>query len=315
MHNGRVDNALHRELPVPDGLEGSRVDQALSRLFGLTRTVAAELADAGSVVVDGRARGKGDRLVAGSWLEVELPPPPGEPVVAGPVDGLGVVYDDDDVVVVDKPVGVAAHPSPGWDGPTVVGGLMAAGYRISTSGAAERQGIVHRLDAATTGLMVVAKSERAYTVLKAAFKERTVEKGYHALVQGHPDPSRGTIDAPIDRHPKHDWRFAVVSGGRPSVTHYEVIEAFAAASLVDIRLETGRTHQIRVHFSALRHPCVGDMTYGADPTLAARLGIERQWLHARRLGFAHPADGRWVEFTSEYPADLAHALAVLRAEA
>jgi len=310
-----VDNALHRELPVPDGLEGSRVDQALSRLFGLTRTAAADLADAGSVVVDGRARGKGDRLVAGSWLEVELPPPPGEPVVAGPVDGLGVVHDDDDIVVVDKPVGVAAHPSPGWDGPTVVGGLMSAGYRISTSGAAERQGIVHRLDAATTGLMVVAKSERAYTVLKAAFKERTVEKGYHALVQGHPDPSRGTIDAPIDRHPKHDWRFAVVSGGRPSVTHYEMIEAFAAASLVDIRLETGRTHQIRVHFSALRHPCVGDMTYGADPTLAARLGIARQWLHARRLGFAHPADGHWVEFTSEYPDDLAGALAVLRAEA
>jgi 23S rRNA pseudouridine1911/1915/1917 synthase len=175
--------------------------------------------------------------------------------------------------------------------------------------------VVHRLDAATTGVMVVAKSERAYTALKAAFKERTVEKGYHALVQGHPDPSRGTIDAPIDRHPKHDWRFAVVSGGRPSVTHYEVTEAFPAASLVDIRLETGRTHQIRVHFSALRHPCVGDMTYGADPTLAARLGVERQWLHAVRLGFPHPADGRWVEFVSDYPPDLAGALAVLRAEA
>jgi 23S rRNA pseudouridine1911/1915/1917 synthase len=227
---------------------------------------------------------------------------------------MTILYDDDDIVVVDKPVGVAAHPSPGWDGPTVIGGLAAAGYRISTSGAAERQGVVHRLDAATTGVMVVAKSERAYTALKAAFKERTVEKGYSALVQGHPDPSRGTIDAPIDRHPKHDWRFAVVSGGRPSVTHYEVIEAFPAASLVDVRLETGRTHQIRVHFSALRHPCVGDMTYGADPTLAARLGIERQWLHAVRLGLPHPADGRWMEFTSDYPADLAGALAQLRAE-
>jgi 23S rRNA pseudouridine1911/1915/1917 synthase len=211
-------------------------------------------------------------------------------------------------------VGVAAHPSPGWDGPTVIGGLAAAGYRISTSGAAERQGVVHRLDAATTGVMVVAKSERAYTSLKAAFKERTVAKGYHALVQGHPDPSRGTIDAPIDRHPRHDWRFAVVSGGRPSVTHYQVLEAFPAASLVDIQLETGRTHQIRVHFSALRHPCVGDMTYGADPSLASRLGVERQWLHAVRLGFPHPGDGRFVEFSSEYPSDLAGALAVLRAE-
>jgi 23S rRNA pseudouridine1911/1915/1917 synthase len=305
----------HRALPVPDGLEGSRVDQALSRLFGLSRGAAAELADAGAVVVDGRPRGKGDRISGGSWLEVELPPPPAEPAPPRPVPGLTVLYDDDDVVVVDKPVGVAAHPSPGWEGPTVVGGLAAAGYRISTSGAAERQGVVHRLDAATTGVMVVAKSERAYTVLKAAFKERTVDKRYSALVQGHPDPSRGTIDAPIDRHPRHDWKFAVVSGGRPSVTHYEVIEAFPAASLLDVHLETGRTHQIRVHFSALRHPCVGDLTYGADPVLAERLGVARQWLHAVSLGFAHPADGRWVEFTSEYPPDLAGALAVLRAEA
>jgi 23S rRNA pseudouridine1911/1915/1917 synthase len=305
----------HRALPVPDGLEGARVDQALTRLFGLSRGAAAEVADAGNVVVDGRVRGKGDRLAGGSWLEVELPPPPGKPVRPEPVAGLVVLYDDDDVVVVDKPAGVAAHPSPGWEGPTVVGGLAAAGYRISTSGAAERQGIVHRLDAATTGVMVVAKSERAYTALKAAFKERTVDKRYAALVQGHPDPSRGTIDAPIDRHPRHDWKFAVVSGGRPSVTHYEVVEAFPSASLVDIHLETGRTHQIRVHFSALRHPCVGDLTYGADPTLAARLGVHRQWLHAVSLGFPHPGDGRWVEITSDYPADLAGALDILRAEA
>ena len=163
--------------------------------------------------------------------------------------------------------------------------------------------------------MVVAKSERAYTALKAAFKERTVTKGYHALVQGHPDPSRGTIDAPIDRHPKHDWRFAVVSGGRPSVTHYQVIEAFPAASLVDIQLETGRTHQIRVHMSAHRHPCVGDLTYGADPTMAKRLGLTRQWLHAVRLGFEHPGTGERLELTSDYPDDLEHSLEVLRAEA
>jgi 23S rRNA pseudouridine1911/1915/1917 synthase len=306
---------LHRALPVPDGLEGQRIDQALTRLFGLSRTAAADVADAGQVVVDGRVRGKGDRLTAGSWLEVELPPPPGEPAPPRPVEGMAVLYDDDDIVVVDKPVGVAAHPSPGWDGPTVVGGLAAAGYRISTSGAAERQGVVHRLDAATTGVMVVAKSERAYTALKAAFKERTVDKRYSALVQGHPDPSRGTIDAPIDRHPTADWRFAVVSGGRPSVTHYEVVEAFRAASLVDVKLETGRTHQIRVHFSALRHPCVGDLAYGADPALAARLGVSRQWLHAVRLGFPHPADGRWIEVVSQYPPDLAGALALLRAEA
>ncbi|TLW92250.1 RluA family pseudouridine synthase [Saccharomonospora piscinae] len=305
-----------RLLPVPDGLDGMRVDAGLAKLLGLSRTAVAELAASGEVLLDGQPAGKSDRLVAGGLLEVTLPDPdtPVE-VVAEPVEGLRILHDDDDIVVVDKPVGVAVHPSPGWTGPTVVGGLAAAGLRISTSGAAERQGVVHRLDAGTTGVMVVAKSEHAYSVLKRAFKERTVSKGYHALVQGHPDPIRGTIDAPIDRHPKHDYRFAVVAGGRPSVTHYEVIEAFRAASLVDVVLETGRTHQIRVHFSAMRHPCVGDLTYGADPALARRLGVSRQWLHARTLGFAHPADGRWVEFTSEYPADLAAALEVLRAEA
>jgi len=216
--------------------------------------------------------------------------------------------------VVDKPVGVAAHPSPGWTGPTVIGGLAAAGIRVSTSGAAERQVVVHRLVVGTTGVMVVAKSEHAYTVLKRAFKERTVEKRYHALVQGHPDPSAGTIDAPVDRHPKHDYKFAVIAGGKPAITHYETLEAFRAASLVDITLETGRTHQIRVHFAALRHPCVGDLTYGADPVLARRLGLSRQWLHARTLAFEHPADGRRVEFTSEYAADLLRAVDQLRAD-
>ncbi|WP_156757408.1 RluA family pseudouridine synthase [Actinokineospora pegani] len=289
-----------------------RVDAGLSKLLGLSRTVVATLAESGDVLVDGRPAGKSDRLVAGAWLEVALPQPerPVE-VKAIAVEGLEVIHQDDDVVVVDKPIGVAAHPSPGWSGPTVIGGLAAAGLRISTSGAAERQGVVHRLDVGTTGVMVVAKSEHAYTALKRAFKERTVEKRYHALVQGHPDPSEGTIDAPIDRHPRHDYRWAVVAGGKPSITHYSTIEAFRAASLLDVKLETGRTHQIRVHFSALRHPCVGDLTYGSDPTLAKRLGLSRQWLHARTLGFHHPADGQWVEFTSDYPADLAGALAVL----
>jgi 23S rRNA pseudouridine1911/1915/1917 synthase len=226
-----------------------------------------------------------------------------------------VVYEDADILVVDKPAGVAAHPTPGWTGPTVLQGLLAAGYTIATSGAAERQGIVHRLDANTSGLMVVAKSERAYSVLKQAFRDREVDKTYHALVQGHPDPLRGTIDAPIARHPSGDGRFAVVAGGRPSVTHYDTIEAFPAASLTEIILETGRTHQIRVHMSAIRHPCAGDRLYGADPVLAARLGLTRQWLHAVRLGFTHPVDGHRVEFTSDYADDLAASLRVLSDEA
>ncbi|GGJ85728.1 pseudouridine synthase [Pilimelia anulata] len=302
-----------RSLPVPDGLDGLRVDQAVSRLFGLSRTAAAAVVAAGDVLLDGAVRDKSDRVHAGGWLEVTLPAPRAAPVPdPTPVTGLRVAYSDDDIVVVDKPVGVAAHASPGWTGPTVTAGLAALGHTVATGGAAERQGVVHRLDVGTTGLMVVAKSEHAYSQLKRAFREREVSKRYHALVQGHPDPLRGTIDAPIDRHPRHDYRFAVMSGGKPSVTHYDTLEAFAAASLVDIRLETGRTHQIRVHFAALRHPCVGDLTYGADPALAASLGVTRQWLHAHRLGFTHPGTGEPVEFVSPYPDDLAAALAKLR---
>jgi 23S rRNA pseudouridine1911/1915/1917 synthase len=296
---------------VPEGLDGERLDAALARMFGLPRDRAAELIGDGAVLVGGRPATKSDRVPAGEWLDVTLPPPPVAQPVPEAVPGLTVVYEDDDILVVDKPAGVAAHPTPGWTGPTVLQGLLAAGHTIATSGAAERQGIVHRLDANTTGLMVVAKSERAYSALKRAFREREVDKIYHALVQGHPDPLRGTIDAPIARHPSGDGRFAVVAGGRPAVTHYETLEAFRAASLVEIRLETGRTHQIRVHMAAVRHPCVGDRLYGADPVLAARLGLTRQWLHAVRLGFTHPATGRRVEFTSDYPPDLARALELL----
>ena len=303
-----------RSLPVPEGLEGERVDAALARLFGLSRTKAADLAAEGQVLLDGEVVGKSARVLTGSWLEVTLPDPP-EPVrvVAQTVEGLRIVFDDDDIVVVDKPVGVAAHPSPGWTGPTVVGGLAGAGYRISTSGADERQGVVHRLDVGTTGLMAVAKSERAYTSLKRQFKERTVDKTYHALVQGQMDPPRGTIDAPIDRHPQHEYRWAVVTAGKPSVTHYETLEAYRHASLLEIHLETGRTHQIRVHTSAMRHPCAGDLTYGADPVLAKRLGLQRQWLHAVRLAFDHPGSGERVEFSSPYSPDLAHALEIVAA--
>ncbi len=303
-----------RALGVPDGLDGTRVDAALARLLGFSRTYAAEVADAGGVLLDGRVLAKSDRLRAGAWLEVAWQPRSDPAVVPLAVPGLAVVHDDADIVVVDKPAGVAAHPSPGWDGPTVPGALAAAGIRIATTGASERQGIVHRLDVGTSGLMVVAKSEAAYTALKRAFKQREVDKIYHALVQGHPDPLAGTIDAPIGRHPTHSWKFAVTPDGRDSVTHYETIEAFRAASLLRIGLETGRTHQIRVHMAAMRHPCAGDPLYGADPTLSARLGLSRQWLHAHELSFIHPHTGERVGFRSAYPPELAHALDVLRSE-
>ena len=300
-----------RTVLIPEGLAGERVDAAMARLFGLSRGNAADLAAAGLVLVNTKAVGKSQRVEAGDVLEVELPSAGdrvGPAVISMPVPGLGIIHDDEDIIVVDKPAGVAAHPSVGWSGPDVLGGLAAAGHQIATSGASERQGIVSRLDVGTSGLMVLAKSERAYSRLKHAFRSREVDKTYHALVQGLPDPLAGTIDAPIGRHPGHDYKFAVLDSGRHSITHYTLIEAFRSASLLDITLETGRTHQIRVHFSALRHPCVGDLTYGADPTLAKRLGLQRQWLHAVGLGFQHPGTGAYVTFTSAYAADLQSAL-------
>jgi 23S rRNA pseudouridine1911/1915/1917 synthase len=307
--------ADHRTLPVPDGLAGERVDAAMARMFGLSRTRAADLIAEGHVAVDGAAVGKSDRVMPGAILDVTIPILT-DPLMVVPeiVEGIKIIHDDDAIVVIDKPVGVAVHPSPGWNGPTVVGHLAGAGFRISTSGASERQGIVQRLDVGTSGVMVICKSEHAYSVLKNAFRHRTVDKVYHALVQGHPDPLEGTIDAPIGRHPKSDWKFAVMADGRHSVTHYETLEAHRFASLLEVHLETGRTHQIRVHMAALKHPCVGDLTYGADPTLAKRCGLERQWLHAVRLGFDHPDTGEHVEYETEYPEDLAHALEVVRDE-
>ncbi|MBF4160635.1 RluA family pseudouridine synthase [Nocardioides acrostichi] len=302
-----------RSLFVPDGLAGERVDAAMARMFGLSRTRAADLIAQGLVSVDGGSVGKSDRVLPGVLVEVSIPREVDAlAVVPEVVEGIKVIHDDESIVVIDKPVGVAVHPSPGWSGPTVVGHLAGAGFRIATSGAPERQGIVQRLDVGTSGVMVIAKSERAYSVLKDAFRHRTVEKTYHALVQGHPDPLEGTVDAPIGRHPKADYKFAVMADGRASVTHYETLEAHRFASLLEIHLETGRTHQIRVHMSALKHPCVGDLTYGADPALARRVGLERQWLHAVQLGFEHPASGEQVSYESTYPDDLAEALETIR---
>ncbi|MDR1428345.1 MAG: RluA family pseudouridine synthase [Bifidobacteriaceae bacterium] len=301
-----------RTVIVPDGLVGERVDVAVARLLGVSRAKAAELAGMGRVEVDGALAVKSHRLGLGAMMTVELDPPGATTPLAEPVPGLVVVYDDEDIVIVDKPVGVAAHSSPGWTGPTVVGALAAAGYGIATSGAPERQGIVHRLDVGTSGLMVVAKTDRAYPGLKQAFRRREVTKVYLAAVQGHPDPLAGTIEAPIGRHPSKEFRFAVMTQGKPSITHYEVVEAFRGASVVRVHLETGRTHQIRVHFSGIGHPLLGDSTYGANPRLAAELGLDRQWLHAGELSFPHPVSGDIVEVASAVPPDLADALDRLR---
>jgi len=317
MHPGRTER-----LEVTQEHAGRRADVVLSEAFGVSRSQLADWFARGLVRAETR-NGRRDRTlnksakaVAGETLAVDVPDD-GDPleVRIERVDEMRILFEDEHMVAVDKPTGVAAHPSPGWVGPTVVGGLAALGYRISTSGAPERQGIVHRLDVGTTGVMVVAKTEQAYTALKDQFRDRVPTKVYHAVVQGLPDPLSGTIDAPIGRHPGHEWKFAVIDGGRASVTHYETLEAFGSATLVQVHLETGRTHQIRVHFSALRHPCVGDLTYGANPAQAAELGLTRQWLHARRLELPHPVTGEPVTIDSEYPDDLAHALAALRGHA
>jgi 23S rRNA pseudouridine1911/1915/1917 synthase len=306
--------ADRKVLLVPEGLNGERVDAAVARMLGLSRSRVVELIGAGHVMLDGAVINKSDRVIVGSMLEVEFDDQPRTASVRPErVEGVEIVYDDDDIVVIDKPVGVAAHPSLGWSGPDVLSHLAGAGFRISTSGVPERRGIVQRLDVGTSGLMVVAKSERAYTILKRAFRSRSVDKIYHALVQGHPDPFSGTIEAPIGRHPGADYKMAVMDQGRHSVTHYSTLEAFVAATLLEIKLETGRTHQIRVHMAAIRHPCVGDLMYGADPVLAAKLALERQWLHAVRLSFIHPSSGELMQFESGYPADLQQALDVIRA--
>lgn len=302
-----------RALPIPEGLDGLRADAAVSKLFGISRAVSAEIIADGGVLIDATPVSKSDRVRAGALMEATLPGPKQAPAPKTErVEGLNILYCDDDVIAVDKPVGVAAHPTLGWEGPTVVGGLAAMGFTLPDAGPPERKGIVQRLDVGTSGVMVVANSVRAYSSLKRAFKERTVKKTYLAVVQGLPDPISGTIDAPIGRHPSAGWKFAVTSGGRHAVTHYELVEAFREASLLEVHLETGRTHQIRVHMASTGHPCVGDPMYGADPTLSKRLGLIRQWLHASSLGFSHPGTGEYMEVKSAFPADLNHALEVLR---
>lgn len=301
---------------VPEALAGQRVDVVASRVTGHSRSRVAELIAAGGVLLDGETVRRASRIVtAGAMLELVTDPRPTR-VASRPrlVGGLEIIHEDRDIVVVDKPAGVAAHPSLGWEGPSVTEHLAAAGIAIATSGAPERQGVVSRLDVGTSGLMVLARSERAYSVLKQAFRDKAVDKTYQALVQGHPDPFSGTIDAPIGRHPGHEWKMAIVGGGRESVTHYETLEAHRAATLVEVRLETGRTHQIRVHFAAIGHPCCGDPLYGSDPALAGRLGLDRQWLHATRLAFEHPVEANRVEFESELPRDLEHALREVRSD-
>ena len=304
-----------RVYAVPPALVGERLDVALTKITGLSRAAVQDLIARGGVHIDGTAAAKASvKVPSQALLEVAIPDlAPALAPRPTPVPGMQVLYEDGDLIVVDKPAGVAAHPSLNFEGPDVLGVLLASGRNLSDYGPSERKGIVHRLDVGTTGCMVVAKSELAYSVLKQAFRDRTVTKIYHALVQGHPDPLSGTIEAPIVRDHRHEWKMGIGVGGKPSVTHYDTLEAMAGATLLAVHLETGRTHQIRVHMSAIHHPCVGDDMYGADSRLSAKLRLQRQWLHAVTLGFEHPRSREYVEFHSEYPADLVAVLERMRA--
>lgn len=235
---------------------------------------------------------------------------------------IQVLYEDSDLLFIDKPSEMAVHSSPGWNGPTVINNLYSNNKNIILSsitensfGSHEQKGIVHRLDVGTSGVMVIAKTGYAYSILKKAFRLRNVKKIYHALVQGIPDPLTGIINNPIARKPGNDWRFTVVpKGGREAITKYEVIEVFGpiklmgSASLVKIKLKTGRTHQIRVHFSSFNHPCLGDKVYGANPRFAKQFKLNRQWLHSRSIGLIHPRHGNFLNIKSNYSKDLQYVL-------
>ena len=286
---------MSRLVPAPDALVGKRFDVAVAKMLGISRAKAAELIEGGQARVLGRDISKSSTLQSGETVEFDIV----------------VVYEDDDVVVVDKPVGVAAHASVGWTGPTVLGSLLDRGVHITSYGAAGRQGIVSRLDVGTSGLMLVCKSDLAYVEMRRQFAEHEVVKTYHALVQGNLRENKATIEAPIGRAKVSDFRFCVTPAGKEAVTHWDVMERFGEATLVSVNLETGRTHQIRVHFSSIGHPLAGDAMYGANPQLSETLGLERQWLHAMQLEFRHPRTRVWTTVKSHYPADLQHALDVM----
>lgn len=298
-------------VPAPDALIGQRFDVAVAKMMGESRTRARDYIDTQQVRLVARSYDRATILQAGDLVEFDITPvqEQQEPVA----QDMAIVFEDDDIVVVDKPVGVAAHASVGWAGPTVLGSLLDRGVHITEYGAPGRQGIVSRLDVGTSGLMLVCKSELAYKEMRRQFSEHEVKKTYHALVQGNLEQDHATIDAPIGRDSVRDFRFTITPAGKEAITHWDVLERFGEATLVAVGLETGRTHQIRVHMSSIGHPLVGDPMYGANPQLGQRLGLNRQWLHAMRLEFRHPRTKVWTTVDSTYPPDLSHALAVIRA--
>lgn len=308
--------------------EGTRADRLLAdRLSFLSRTRLQALIADGFVLLDGHPmRSPKTRCPGQGRVVVTVPPArPAEPV--GQAIPLDVVFEDEHLLVLDKPAGLVVHPAAGHDDGTLVNALIAhCGDSLSGIGGVRRPGIVHRLDKDTTGLMVVAKTDAAHQGLAALFADHgrtgSLDRRYKAVVWGTPAAAKGTVDKPLGRHPHHRDRIAIMSGGRHAVTHWQVLEDLGGATLVECRLETGRTHQIRVHLTAIGHPLLGDPVYGLGfRTKAMRLsasagaavqGLGRQALHAARLGFEHPITGETMAFSSPLPPDLADVVAVLR---
>jgi 23S rRNA pseudouridine1911/1915/1917 synthase len=289
---------------VDEDAAGARLDVFVASDRGVSRAQAGALIDDGLVTINGTVGKKsqkvsaGDEVLVADRVEADVEPP----------SGVEVVYSDDALLVVNKPSGVVVHAAPGVRTGTLVDALRAQGHDLASRGGEGRAGIVHRLDRDVSGLLIVAKTDEAHERLVEAMKAREIERHYVALVNGSPSTDRGKIDAPVGRNPKHRTRMAVVPEGRPAVTWFTVRERFETSSLLDVRLETGRTHQIRTHLASIGHPIIGDSAYGRDPSLARSLGVSRPFLHARRLAFAHPINGEPMEFISELPPDLASVL-------
>ena len=278
---------------------GRRLDQFLADgVAELTRSAAQRLAEEHRVLLDGRPLKKNYKITGSETLEVSLPDP--EPIDAAPQDiPLDIVYEDGDVLVINKPKGMVVHPAPGNPDGTVVNAVLYhCGSSLSGIGGAFRPGIVHRIDKDTSGLLIVAKNDRAHLCLSAQLKDHTLARTYEAVVIGTLKEDRGTVDAPLDRSPKDRKKMAVVPGGRRAVTHYEVLARYPGYTHVRCRLETGRTHQIRVHMASLGHPVAGDTVYGPAKQ---KYDLQGQCLHARELTFLHPADGRKMHLKCELP--------------
>lgn len=310
-----MPTARFRLSASPDNDEGNRrLDVCIAEgVTGLSRSAAQRLVRAGAVAVDGVVETRPSRrILPGVEIRVEVPEPEGETELIATNQQFEIAYEDEHLLVVDKPVGLSVHPGPGHETDTLVNGLLAVYPEIREVGERERPGIVHRIDRETSGLLIVARTQEAHALLSEAIRERRVRRTYAALVRGGPETDEGVIDAPLARDPRNRQRQAIVDDGREARTRFRVLERLARTTLLELELDTGRTHQIRVHLSSIGNPVVGDAVYGRAAKGPG--GLARQFLHAAGLLFKHPISGETIEMESPLPADLQASLDAARRE-